>query len=605
MYLNGSDSFLNITAADGSSILAGKENITVSYDAKPEKGSKSWTFFAAPNANTQEYQNEHYLGALHTTSNIKVERYNNSGKRPGGLSVEDTVNGEWTHVDLVISETELKLYVNGTMTKQLQTADTYKLSNIVGTQGILQVGKANWESGEYYKGLIDNYRIYDGILSEEAIQAQYQEFRDTIDSIENMSPLQKDYEALELLNLNNVRGNLPLIREGRYGSKIEWTSSNPQVITDSAEGGLYDGGIVTRPNAGSQPQKVTLTARLTEVDLVSPSQGAQTKTKTFEVTVQPKEANPDTDYTGGYLWANFGTHGGYEKIFFGYSEDGLEWKKINKLDGASQPILTNNAPGSDLGVRDPHLIRSAEGDKYWIIGTDLHAEGGGAGGSGWDQLHASQNIVVWESDDLVDWSEPRLVYAGFEHAGCVWAPEAIYDDTTGDYVVYWSARDNSKEGTEENALRVYVCRTRDFNTFSEPKVWLSEDQDSGKEVNIIDTTNVKDNGKFYRFSTSDWNTVVDVSDTLDTEDVLDVRNGEQQSKPKGSWKRLVTRSGNEAAGFDGREGLTVYQLPDGRFCVMGDHDGYKAFVTSDLSSGKFTTENVKADCVEGRRFFGW
>ena len=596
LYLNGTDSFLNITTADGKSILAGKENITVSYDAKPESGSKSWTFFAAPNANTQKYNEEHYMGVLHTKANLKVERYNNSGKRPDNSSFEVAVNEEWTHVDLVISETETKLYVNGTLKQQL--GSTFKLSDIIGTQGVLQVGKANWESGEYYRGLIDNYRIYDGILSEEAIQAQYQEFRDTIDSIENMTAIQKDYEALELLNMDDVRGNLPLIREGKYGSKIEWTSSKPEVITDSAEGGLYDGGIVTRPNAGSQPQEVKLTARLTEVDPVSPSQGAQTKTKTFDVTVQPKEANLDTDYTGGYLWANFGINGGYEKIFFGYSEDGLEWKKINKVDGVSQPILKNNAPGSDLGVRDPHLIRSAEGDKYWIIGTDLHAEGGGAGGSGWNELSASQNIVVWESSNLVDWSEPRLVYAGFEHAGCVWAPEAIYDDTTGDYVVYWSARDYTKKDTEENALRVYVCRTRDFNTFSEPQVWLSEDQDSGEEVNIIDTTMVKDNGKFYRLSTSDWNTVIDVSDTLDTEDVLDVRNGEQKSTPKGSWTRLVTRSGSGAAGFDGREGLTVYQLPDERFCVMGDNQGYKAFVTDDLSSGKFTAET--ANFVDGK-----
>ena len=187
----------------------------------------------------------------------------------------------------------------------------------------------------------------------------------------------------------------------------------------------------------------------------------------------------DTDYTAGYLWTNFDASGGYEKIFFGYSEDGLTWSKLNKDEyGNVQPVLVNDAEGSDLGVRDPHIIRSAEGDKYWILGTDLHAEGGGAGGSGWDQLNASQNIVVWESTDLVNWSEPKLVYAGFDNAGCVWAPEAIYDETTGDYLVYWSARDKSLNGTDDNALRVYVCRTRDFNTFSEPKVWLSEDPES-------------------------------------------------------------------------------------------------------------------------------
>ena len=184
-------------------------------------------------------------------------------------------------------------------------------------------------------------------------------------------------------------------------------------------------------------------------------------------------------------------------------------------------------------------------------------------------MNASQNIVVWESEDLVNWSEPRLVYAGFSDAGCVWAPEAIYDEENGDYVVYWSARDKSKDGTEENALRVYVCRTRDFRTFSEPQVWLSEDQDSGDEVNIIDSTIVKDNGKYYRFSTSDWNTVLDESSTLDTQDVFDVRQNDSQSTPNGSWKRIVKRSESGNAGFDGREGITVYQLPDGKWCVMG------------------------------------
>lgn len=318
----------------------------------------------------------------------------------------------------------------------------------------------------------------------------------------------------------------------------------------------------------------------------------------------PVEASADTEYNAGYLWAYFDTEGGYEKIFFGYSEDGLTWRKLNKTQGIAKPILANDAPGSDLGVRDPHLIRSAKGDKYWILGTDLHAEGGGAGGSGWNQLSASQNLVVWESTDLVNWSDPRLVYAGFDQAGCVWAPEAIYDETEGDYVVYWSARDKSKAGTSENALRVYVCRTDDFKSFTEPKVWLSEDVDDKNEngeeveVNIIDTSIVKDNGKFYRFSTSDWNTVIDVSDTLDTEDVLDVRNGESQSTPNGSWKRLVTRSGSSAAGFDGREGLTVYQLPDGRWCAMGDSSGYKAFVTDDLSSGKF--KEAAANFVDGK-----
>ncbi len=404
--------------------------------------------------------------------------------------------------------------------------------------------------------------------------------------------LQQAADALVLEDQDQVRGNLPLEKHGTNGTTITWESSNPAVVTDSDdEDACYGGGVVTRPAAGAEPVKVMLTAIITL--------GGQSTEKKFEVTVQPMPADLDTDYTAGYLWTNFDASGGYEKIFFGYSEDGLNWSKLNKdANGNPQPVLVNDAEGSDLGVRDPHLIRSAEGDRYWILGTDLHAEGGGAGGSGWNQLSASQNLVVWESDDLVTWSEPRLVYAGFDHAGCVWAPEAIYDETTGDYVVYWSARDNSKAGTNDNALRVYVCRTRDFRTFSEPKVWLSEDEASGSEVNIIDTTIVKDGEKFYRFSTSDWNTVMDVSDTLATDDVFDVRQNRETSVG-GNWTRLIQRSESSAKGFSGCEGLTVYQLPDGRWCAMGDRSGYTAYLTEDLASGTFT-KSTSAVFADGR-----
>ena len=143
--------------------------------------------------------------------------------------------------------------------------------------------------------------------------------------------------------------------------------------------------------------------------------------------------------------------------------------KLNKdEDGNAQPILVNDAQGSDLGCE---ILTLFDQKREINIGFRYrpHAEGGGSGGSGWDQINASQNLVVWESTDLVNWSEPQLVYAGFDNAGCVWAPEAIYDEATDDYLVYWSSRDKSKNGTDQNALRVYVCRTKDFHTFSEPR----------------------------------------------------------------------------------------------------------------------------------------
>ena len=94
LYLDGTDSYLDLTAANGDALLAGKEKITISYDAKADKGSKSWSFFAAPDAAKQEYKYEHYFGVGQTTTKVTVERYNNSGARPGN-NLEGTVTNDW------------------------------------------------------------------------------------------------------------------------------------------------------------------------------------------------------------------------------------------------------------------------------------------------------------------------------------------------------------------------------------------------------------------------------------------------------------------------------------------------------------------------------
>ena len=661
LYLDGSNgNYLSLTKDGKTSLLTGKEEITISFDTKRARTSTNWIFYAAPNDNTQTYNSEHYFAGYSSGDpGIRIERYNNSGSRSDAITAAAGEN--WVHVDVVVSADDTKLYIDGELENTV--ASDYTIADILGDSSIFYIGRANWEGGEYANCWIDNFRIYDGMLSDEEITTQYEVFAaemlwdgvslpkdpiaedlelpetnaagDTVtwtsgntevigndgklvsrpeDDTEVImtaaigdqekeftvtvaglnSLLQEAYDALTIENADDVRGNLSLVKEGENGVAIDWTSSNTSVITDEPKNAdsLYDGGEVTRPDAGKEAVEVKLTAEL--------SLNGKTKTKDFTVTVQPMPEDLDTDYTAGYLWTNFDASGGYEKIFFGYSEDGLTWSKLNKDEyGNAQPVLVNDAEGSDLGVRDPHIIRSAEGDKYWILGTDLHAEGGGPGGSGWDQLNASQNIVVWESNDLVNWSEPRLVYAGFDNAGCVWAPEAIYDESTGDYLVYWSARDKSLSGTNDNALRVYVCRTRDFVTFSEPKVWLSEDPESS-EINIIDSTIVLgDDGRYYRFSTSDWNTIVDVSDTLDADDVFDVRVDADKSTPDGSWTRLVKRDGQAAAGFSRGEGLTVYQLPDGTWCAMADNGGYTAYLTDDLASGTFE-KSSEASFVDGR-----
>lgn len=43
----------------------------------------------------------------------------------------------------------------------------------------------------------------------------------------------------------------------------------------------------------------------------------------------------------------------------------------------------------------------------------------------------SRGIFVWESTDLVNWTDERLVTVEDETAGMVWAPDAVWDASQG------------------------------------------------------------------------------------------------------------------------------------------------------------------------------
>jgi hypothetical protein len=184
-----------------------------------------------------------------------------------------------------------------------------------------------------------------------------------------------------------------------------------------------------------------------------------------------KAAAPHT----AYLMAHFtGESANGEQIYFATSTDGLRWTDLN----SSLPVLTSSV--GELGVRDPAIVRSPSGDRFYLLATDLRI----ASGKGWSaaQHDGSTSLVVWESADLVTWSAPRLVnVAGsIPDAGCAWAPEAIYDPVSGDYVVYW-ATISPRNGVDK--ARIYYSRTRDFRTFTAAQPYIDRPGTQG----IIDT----------------------------------------------------------------------------------------------------------------------
>ena len=408
-----------------------------------------------------------------------------------------------------------------------------------------------------------------------------------------------DCEALTILDPENVRENLPLVRKGKYGSDISWTSSDPAVVTDESESALYDGGVVARPAYGEAPATATLTATVVG--------GGKTYVKTFDLTVTPKPAPTAAQdhylfvcYAENYDWNqdNLTT----EEIYFGLSADGMNWQNINvvTVNGRqyTQPILRSTV--GDMGTRDPHIVRSPDGDKFYVLATDLHAvgnpvperEGAEFRRSSFDCVNGNRDLVIWETDDLTDWGEPRLVKCNFPSAGNTYAPEAVWDESKQAYLVYWASKDNAELNPDgsykaNKVGKIYYCYTRDFNTFSEPTLWLASTDAAMKkafpsvsgEYDVYDTTIRYDpyDGLYYRFGTKN-RLYVQTSTSLD-----------------GPWSDAIALPGT--MNNSNIEAPTTYQLPDGTWMLLGDnyrqYVPYQAEHLADFVAGNYTAKSFQ------------
>jgi sucrose-6-phosphate hydrolase SacC (GH32 family) len=177
----------------------------------------------------------------------------------------------------------------------------------------------------------------------------------------------------------------------------------------------------------------------------------------------------------GYLMVHFTGEGSTnQQMYLSHSTDGVNW---NDLNGGG--MVLRSTVGTK-GVRDPALVRSPDGSKYWIIATDLCIDCGQTWGS--SQTDASRNLVVWESTDLATWSQPRLlnVAGAIPDGRNAWAPEAIWNPETNDYVLYW-ATNATLNGVLKH--RIYYARTTDFRTITTPQLYIDRAGTQG----IIDT----------------------------------------------------------------------------------------------------------------------
>ncbi len=213
------------------------------------------------------------------------------------------------------------------------------------------------------------------------------------------------------------------------------------------------------------------------------------------------EAVDDTITTTDYLFTYFPYTKETEKderIYFATSEDGLNYTALNNGN-----YVIESKCGTH-GLRDPFIIRSHDGSKFYLLATDLTVSGLTQDGVDYPSVtwteaaqKGSQSIMIWESTDLVNWSKQRMCNVSVDTAGCTWAPEAYYDEENEQYMVFW-ASSVSDDGYAQ--FRIYYATTKDFITFSEPELWIDE------SWSTIDTTVIKVGDYYYRYTKNESTT---------------------------------------------------------------------------------------------------
>ena len=260
-----------------------------------------------------------------------------------------------------------------------------------------------------------------------------------------------------------------------------------------------------------------------------------------------------------------------EQVYFGVSRDGFHWEPVN--DG--NPVLWSFL--GEKGVRDCTIIRCKQDGKYRIFATDLslaynfkqkyHFH--------WPTVarNGSKCLSMWESEDLLHWSEQKLIQLGDENFGCLWAPDVFFDPQQQDYMLHWSS---SHACNDYGDMGIYFSRTKDFLEFTKPRL-LYQKNDAG----VIDSAIYTENGKYFMFLKSDNN----------PERIILM----QADLAEGPYTRVEAFDESMRAIEAGLyEGPTATRLENGKWCLFLDFygtdaagQGYVPFLADSMESGVF------------------
>lgn len=450
----------------------------------------------------------------------------------------------WKTLTYVINgTTTTALYLDGELVAGHTNNQPIVSPSSLGSTTENYIGRSQYVVDNYFAGSVRDFQIYDHALSATEVAALVPSDAERI----NIA-----LAGLVITNIDDVRGNIHLPTT-KDGMSVSWSTSNTNVISID--------GIVHRQSSQVQ---VIITATITSNGV----SGERSMTATVKAAAKMESFE-------GYLFSYFtGNSISGENIFFAASDgnNALKWTELN--DG--QAYLTSSK--GTKGLRDPFIIRSPEGDTFYLIATDLSI----GSGTSWGEAvtWGSHYLEVWESHDLINWGEQRHCLVSPENAGNTWAPEAYYDEDLGSYVVFWASSlyDNASHTGSTYHRMIYVT-TRDFVTFSDPVIW----QDAG--MSRIDSTVLKADDAYHRFTKDEGASGTGCSDIIQ-------ERSDQLLSQIDSWTIVATCIGANA-GTMAVEGPTVFRSNEGdvngdKFYLFIDEYGGRGYIpleTTNISAG--------------------
>lgn len=188
------------------------------------------------------------------------------------------------------------------------------------------------------------------------------------------------------------------------------------------------------------------------------------------------------------------------------SRDGYTWTALRD----DKPVISGDTIAVQKGIRDPHIFRGPDG-AFYLAMTDLHiyAQREGYRQTEWERDGSkygwgnNRGLVLMKSTDLINWTRTNIDFSSlpdqddvkWSEVGCVWAPETVFDEETGQLMIHFTIR----EGKGMNRI-YYAYVNNDFNSLISKPQLLAEAPNQA--YNIIDSDIIKVDDTYHLFYVS-------------------------------------------------------------------------------------------------------